>query len=121
MTPWITGLARLAELVKDGKLPGAVRDASITMALVVCTGYIAKIDRRIEGLENAVSKMSESVIETSQSMKMNAETVNWHGKEIQRHSRELERLWDRYSRVEQGMRSGGLEVPSGSRPAPPSK
>ncbi len=111
---WVPLISKLGELIKDGRLPGAARDTVIITVLSLGSGYIARMDRRFESIEVAISKMSESVVETSNAIQVSAETMNWHGKEIQRHSRDLERQWDMLTRLEEGIRNGGLEIPKRS-------
>lgn len=119
MIPVATMLSWVIALVRDGKAPAAIRDGVVCLALVISTVYVARMDKRFEGMddrfksiESSIAKMSDSVINTSQAVALSAETTGWHGKEIQRHSREIERLWDKSTRLEQGMRGGGLEIPN---------
>lgn len=108
---WVGVISKLADLAKDGRLPGAARDAVIITVLTVGTNYVGRMDSRFEAIEGAISKMSASVVDLNEAMKVNMETTSWHGKEIQRHSREIERQWEILSRVQEGMRGGGLEIP----------
>lgn len=111
MNPWLIAVSRIAEVMKDGKLPGALRDTCIIFVLTIGTGYVAKMDKRFEGIEASISKMSESVIQLNEAVTLSTETTGWHGKEIERHSREIERQWDRISAIEEGARNGGLDIP----------
>lgn len=125
---WLSIFGYLVTLVKEGKLPGAIRDATICLVLMIATGYIARMDhrfeamdKRFESIEVSIGKMSDSVIETSNSVKLSAETTNWHGKEIQRHSREIERQWDRITSVENAVRGEGIDLKVEKSARPPSQ